>query len=676
MTAKEDLESIVQRYAERVGSRAASYEIRKDGQVELARWLGDLASKVLHVIVISEAAAESGAVARLVRNLTDKGVFVYWLHSRSLPSADSSTPKRLVHLLQDPADSKGLLTRLREDGIRPSQIILVGHSEEDPFIPLFAAVRVGLNVDRPLVPPPVLSAPKKQVYVGGGVAFLPADLRGEGDDLTTFLSTLHFGERINVAETAQEIRNGSILDRFSAVAEIAARNQREASRLLKEIAGVDEPRVRRFFDPRSGAICLSPHEWRQAGARSSAIANGRLVPYFQARLQDFWQDDRPCMRRILYTPTKVLLRGEQYYVNMRNASAFWRLESMWGELAESWSPVCGALFEWRPQDDIEWQLLLGFFDQVRSAALQLYLFVHTGPTQIGQFESRFKSLWGNQDARIHGLLSHAVRGYYSCLLRRFDEMQASMQRLLAIISSEGESVRRLLHDCSQCISAAREGKGLHDAPPYPSLVRRWREADHPGENLLVAALASEAAQSDATIHAVGIGWGGIELPLVFDYVCSLRASQQRRLLHVAVWSHYRGPHKNVAWYHFPVHTEDELNLGGNPAILLDDNTLTGTTLERLRDELLLRSAGDIRIYVTRYSGERRHAQMLMERSGAIDPDFLSNHIGGYIAETPFARSWSRAEYTNPIGVFSLSRRRILECIHNNSTVELYQREGF
>jgi hypothetical protein len=248
--------------------------------------------------------------------------------------------------------------------------------------------------------------------------------------------------------------------------------------------------------------------------------------------------------------------------------------------------------------------------------------------------------------------------------------------VVARITALSDKMKDLIAEARLNATRERSHREPYDAPSYGSLVRRWREADHPGENALVAMLASDAVRGETKVHAVGIGWGGIELPFVFEYLSDVLFPGGEKLLHIAEWSHYRGSNEDVRWYGFPNHSVDGLKIDGERVVLFDDNTLTGVTLEHLRDELVLQGASKVDLFITRYSGERRHAQMLMKNHGAVDPGVLADRVGGYLAETPFVRSWSLKDYRNSIGAFSLSRRRILECIHNNSTVELYQREGF
>src|SRR5260370_11385246 len=73
-------------------------------------------------------------------------------------------------------------------------------------------------------------------------------------------------------------------------------------------------------------------------------------------------------------------------------------------------------------------------------------------------------------------------------------------------------------------------------------VRRWREADHPGENLLTATQAVEFCNQHGTRNplAVGLSWGGVEISLVFKHVWMATQDDLPCPLVVgADYSHYR-----------------------------------------------------------------------------------------------------------------------------------------
>lgn len=503
--------------------------------------------------------------------------------------------------------------------------------------------------------------------VGGGTILKHVDA------VEWLIATHVFARPINITESSELVSKQTVLAELASVAKLAEANKARSLQLLRDSAKrLKRPSVE-IFDDRSGAVFFRPDDWRSIEAHSAP-----LNQYFTQRLPGYWQDDRPCYRRVLFSPTKVLLRGEQYYANMRNESPFVRIERMTHEMGEIRKQLSGCGVQHGADLKLqEWKLVLALLDQVRSTALQFYSFIHAAIRLYGTRDEdgivveKMEALRGSQDSGINGLLYSSVSAYYAWIFGDYQRAQNACRDVNECWNSTSESFA----EAAKLASDRSAARSLGD------LVRRWREADHPGENLLTALLAEEALNSRGVTHAVGIGWGGIELPLVFQYLCSRNRPSGKWPVHVhiAQFSHYRGGTRNnsVKWTQFPDPAQP-FDVKGKVVALFDDNTLTGYTLERVRDDLLLKGAKEVRLFVTRYSGERRYAHMKMTEHGVIDPEVLRNEVGGYIGETPFARSWSAKpkDYKSPIGVFSLARRRILECIHNNSTVQLYDREGF
>lgn len=118
-------------------------------------------------------------------------------------------------------------------------------------------------------------------------------------------------------------------------------------------------------------------------------------------------------------------------------------------------------------------------------------------------------------------------------------------------------------------------------------------------------------------------------------------------------------------------------LSGQHVVVFDDNSLSGRTIEKVLEDLFREhQAVPNAVYLTRISGERRYDQMRMPGHGMLNPKVVGSFIRGHLGETPFARAWSRDQYENPIGVFSLARRRVLELLFVNSSVDRFEREGF
>jgi len=513
---------------------------------------------------------------------------------------------------------------------------------------------------------------------------------------------LPFARRINVRETATLVVNGDgpkgILDKLEEVKDKATQNlTTHQGRLFEDYPHLKNPMI---FDDRSGAVYFSPFHWRHLQDSLPSCLTS-IYDYFNEKLPGYWQPGRPCYKRILFTPTKVLLRGEQYYTHMMNLSPIDRIFRILKELGVIQGlqhEFQEALASCNPSEASrhQWKLCLAYLDQFRNIAIQLFSFAHAAELILNQARNRngvdqdsilrtleqVSSVYGDAKSRLHSFVGKAIRSYYSWLLCNPTEAEKAFQRALNCLRTVHAPFREI---CNHLGTWFTEKRVDLEGISVSNLVRRWREADHPGENLLTIRQALEDLEDREeadSVHVIGVGWGGIELPFLFRYLAKERQAAAVRAgvlrCYVASWSHYRGDRKDISWVPFPEFTRKQPSFEGGLAIILDDNTLSGITLEKVRDEVLLNGAEQVEMYVTRFSGERRWAHMKMKNHGVIDPDFLLEGVKGYIGETPFARSWStkEGEYKSRIGVFSLARRRILECIHNNSTVEMWDREGF
>jgi hypothetical protein len=176
---------------------------------------------------------------------------------------------------------------------------------------------------------------------------------------------------------------------------------------------------------------------------------------------------------------------------------------------------------------------------------------------------------------------------------------------------------------------------------------------------------------------VGIGWGGIELPIVYRQAAKLLGKEAPRAIAVHYSKYSEQGQKGAPVMRGVLPPEDEPNLDKEEVVLFDDNSLSGNTIEIVAEYLLLKHGARTKgVFVTRLSGERRYDQMRMDDHGVLNPDLVGTFVHGHLGETPFSRAWSRKSYKNPVGVFSLARRRILELLHSNISADRYDREGF
>ena len=406
-----------------------------------------------------------------------------------------------------------------------------------------------------------------------------------------------------------------------------------------------------LFDHRCGAIAFSPYEW----ADLASILDGEwkdIFEFFNDRSDIPWQRDRPNYQRILNSPTKVLLRGETYYLGMMNISPLLRFKQLKENLEKTIALLTPGLATFDTK--AKWKLLLGLLDQLRNDALQVSWLENSL-----QSEERFSGL-GDPDFKraASSFLSNVVMGYYSvlCGLRQELDMTiilADCKCIVGFLNSFYERLNKRLGDWQSDLYE------FHFETPH--LIRGWREADHPGENLLVALLADKRFGETNPVP-IGIGWGGIELPLVYQVVRKLKSKKDPPPVFCAHYSLYsRSGRKEDPLLRAldESRPEEIFKHPDTPVLIFDDNSLTGRTLKKVLEFMRLKwGCLPVGVFLTRISGERRYGQMRMKDHGTLPPSLVGSFIFGHLGETPFSRALSRDDYKNPIKVFSLSRRRV------------------
>lgn len=435
----------------------------------------------------------------------------------------------------------------------------------------------------------------------------------------------------------------------------------------------------KVFDHRSGAIAFDAYQWTISivGNKMSLPHIWRkVVDYFEGLIEVPWQQDRPNYRRILAAPSKIILRGEEYYANLKNIAPWERLKSLlFATNALVEKLLSESLLSYSNLN--EWKLCLAVFDQLRNAALQVAWFENQLPSLPS-----FKYLHSSEiTAKVRSLNDNTSHLYYATLAGR-----TSKERLNNIKNTDcwPSLYKALMEIIKEIKKIANKNWRVDPSEPHiqvNKLIRRWREADHPGENTIVALQAWDKFKNGLPV-AVGIGWGGIELPMVYRQVANLIDAKCSPSAVAAHYSAYRGnkekPPPTVKALSPGEDNVDKI-LSNNDILLFDDNSLSGRTIQQVTEHLFkLYKARTNAVFLTRISGERRHAQMRMYEHGILNPELVGKFIFGFLGETPYSRAWSSeiGKYKNPIGVFSLARRRILELLFANSSADRFDREGF
>jgi hypothetical protein len=166
----------------------------------------------------------------------------------------------------------------------------------------------------------------------------------------------------------------------------------------------------------------------------------------------------------------------------------------------------------------------------------------------------------------------------------------------------------------------------------------------------------------------GISYGGNELPII--YKCLKPSLQDVCLLKFGSNADsYKNKHA-IEIRNFDIKNYGELILEGVNKnidyILEDDNVLTAKTMQ-----LGICVLNDIGISVenvlaVRYPSINRVSQMFMDGHGAVDYKYFFNYIKGLCFSSPYTwKDENENLYEDSLGVFDISRRKILECLYKN-----------
>ena len=208
-----------------------------------------------------------------------------------------------------------------------------------------------------------------------------------------------------------------------------------------------------------------------------------------------------------------------------------------------------------------------------------------------------------------------------------------------------------------------------DKDNYSKEFRAYREIDNFAENFITCCLTIQKDTNIFNKEICGLCYGGLELPIIMKSI-------DNRIDDVSILKF----NKNVTGYSkkqslelrfFDISKTGGIKLLGidkqKEYIILDDNLLTGKTMQ-----LAITTFYDVginvdKIVAVRYPGVNRISQMFMPNHGAVDYRHFFNFIEGLYFSSPY--SWRDPYSTNPyedsLGIFDLNRRKILECLVKN-----------
>lgn len=449
------------------------------------------------------------------------------------------------------------------------------------------------------------------------------------------------------------------------VRDLTDRVRRRASILLRrESLAVPDQRFRLtdLFDPLSGGVRIRDTELSALGKDHEAARLFNL----QQLLDTLGAEPRA--RRAMFTDSEVLLRGPDYYYAQVTRKEDRRLRD-YARVARAFvGDGESALRRLRdePPDLLRFKLALGVYDNVRNILLTVL------------------ALLANQRLSTRGPAleeEQAVARLVTLLFQHTDQH-------LDLLLNPGRWWKRAIDDYLRLLpSVDAEISRLSERWPDSGEFPRYREAD----DLLLNVAAIELglielharAPTNKPLLAIGVADGGNELPIIASrlgrdlgievvpglvlgvsmYRSSLKGDRARRSVHDHAGKAIE--EGSVAFI-----LAEEQHLAGAAAILCDDNTTTGKSLEVARDLCVSQAADVIGAILVRWPGFNRYHHMRMADHGTVDHSLLLGFIRGLVARNTFARLVRDGDpkvYEDQDRVFDKSKVRIQRYLRKNGT---------
>ena len=204
---------------------------------------------------------------------------------------------------------------------------------------------------------------------------------------------------------------------------------------------------------------------------------------------------------------------------------------------------------------------------------------------------------------------------------------------------------------------------------YSKEYRAYREIDNFAENYITMKLDFDKNSSKKHFGVCGTCYGGIELPIIYKIV-----NQSIDDVLILKFANSTSGYRNkqlVDLREFCINDYGGLlkigKINCNNIILLDDNILTGKTMQLAINALYDNNISTDNISIVRYPSINRVNQMFMKNHGAVDYRLFFEYITGLCFCSPY--SWvdrqENTSYLDSLGIFDLNREKIIECLIKN-----------
>lgn len=415
--------------------------------------------------------------------------------------------------------------------------------------------------------------------------------------------------------------------------------------------------INSLFDPSSGSIKIPMYEWIS-------------IPDDNPLKQLWLTTNETSLIFAMYDNENILLRGSEiyyYFLKQRFHDVDTKKDMTTKEMVLEWLNNNLDFFEKAlmvVNDGCDFnninnvKMILGIIDNIRN-----YLLIILNQQVVSNYEE--KNIMINLESLSEDKLIYKI--YINLLNAESLMKNISFSYNYKINNNDIESLLRNI------ILITNEFKYFFNKQPekdnYSKEFRAYREIDNFAENFITCYLTMQKDSNISDKGLCGLCYGGLELPVIMKSINDGIKDVSILKFNKEVTGYSKKQSLDLRF--FDIFQTGGITLLGiekqKKYILLDDNLLTGKTMQ-----LALTTLYDIgldvdRIIAVRYPGINRINQMFMPNHGAIDYRHFFNFIEGLYFPSPY--SWrdpySMNPYEDSLGVFDLNRRKILECLVKN-----------
>lgn len=432
------------------------------------------------------------------------------------------------------------------------------------------------------------------------------------------------------------------------------------SRVIESVSSKNFGNV---YDHKTGAITFTDSDWRR-------LSKSAIKDFFSVNEETSGRKTQPRLVRCMYTDTERIMRGPRYYIGLVKSTPKERAATLIAENAELIRLINSEIDAGEINRSFEdWKLELAILDNFRNNSLLLYSMLF----EASLLNSASQAYWKRLLRSFEHYASASIGLYYSRLMVDAGKYKMSKVDLIRAAPSfhELSGVTTLLCDFLE-INKIASGK----------IVRKWREVDHPGQ---IYASVYEVRKdvkellsySERALCALGIMYGGVELPFVFRYVYG--GSPHLKIAHIGGVSVYRRERGSLIMEQYSrevlesaipnADRLEEIITPGDEVIILDDNIMTGRTMETVRDRLNAYGVRCPFCLCVRFPPSARLDHMAKRHHGGIDPGVLGKDVRGLVAASPYTRIFTPdgPAYTDSLGSFDQSRHRVERYLKKNGS---------